>query len=65
MKKIKISLEDLLIVLTAMQEDGTTDIIFFQHEDTLALCDEADPESLIKFQTYDSQAEDKDGTPIH
>ncbi len=65
MKKIKISLADLLVVLNAMEEDGTTDIIFFQHEDVLALCDADDPDSLIKFQTYDNEKEDKDGNPIH
>lgn len=67
MKKIKINLEDLLVVLEAMRENGTTDIIFFEHGDSMlpAICDANEPDNIIAFQTFDPEVEDKDGNAIH
>jgi hypothetical protein len=49
MKKIKISIDDLLTVLDAMKENGTNEIIFFEHNNMPAICDSEDPDSIISF----------------
>jgi hypothetical protein len=49
-----------------MIENGTKEIIFFEHGAGLpAIADADDPDNIIAFQTYDEQAEDKDGNSIH
>ncbi len=51
MKKVKISIQDLLVVLDAMVENNTTDIIFFSYNDYPAIADADDPDSVITFQS--------------
>jgi len=65
MKKVKISLQDLLVVLQAMDENGTEDIIFFEKNGVPALCDAEEPDNIITFQTFDPEQETKDGDQIH
>lgn len=65
MKKIKVSLEDILIVLEAMQNNGTVDVIFFEHGGLPALCDADEQDNIITFQTFDPEEETKDGDAIH
>lgn len=65
MKKIKIDIRDLLVVLEAMIENGTSEIIFFEHGELPAIADADDPDNIIAFQTYDEEQETKDGDQIH
>lgn len=65
MRKVKISLQDLLAVLQAMDENGTTDIIVFDHNGIPAICDADEQDNIITFQTYDDSVETKDGDSIH
>lgn len=65
MKKVKINLEDLLVVLEAMKENGTSEIIFFEHGALPAICDADEQDNVITFQTFDPEAETKDGDAIH
>ena len=65
MKKIKIDIRDLMIVLEAMLEQGTINIIFFEHNNMPAIADADDPDNIISFQTYDEESETKDGDSIH
>lgn len=65
MKKIKIDILDLMVVLEAMIEQGTTNIIFFEHNDMPAIADAETPENSITFQTFDPTEETKDGDKIH
>lgn len=57
MKRVKIELMDLLVVLEAMNENGTKDIIFLEHAGLPAIADADEPENLITFQTFDSDEE--------
>jgi hypothetical protein len=59
MKRVKISLSDLLIVLQAMQDDGTEDVIVFEHNGMAALCDADETENIITFQAVD-ETDDSD-----
>lgn len=63
MKKIRLPLLDLLVVLEAMNEQGTTEIILFEHDDLPAIADAAEPENYITFQT--DEMENEDGDKIH
>ena len=65
MKKIQIDIRDLLIVLEAMIENGTNEILFFEHNRLPAIADAADPDNIITFQTYDNEEETKDGEKLH
>lgn len=65
MKRIKLDIDDLLIVLEAMRENGTKNIILFEHEDFPAIADYDEPDNIIAFQTYDDDVETKDGDNIH
>lgn len=65
MKKVKICLSDLLVVLDAMAENGTQDIIFLDHGGLPAIADADEPENLITFQTFDPTEETKEGDPVH
>lgn len=58
MKRVQIAIEDLMIVLEAMQGNGTTDIILFEYNDQPALADAAEPENIISFQVTDDQNDD-------
>lgn len=53
MKKVKIALEDLLIVLEAMEVNGTKDIIFFDYNGKPAIADADEPEQIITFALDD------------
>ncbi len=57
MKKVKISIHDLLSVLQTMEENGTTDIIFFTYNDYPAIADNDDPDSVITFQSVNDKGE--------
>lgn len=59
MKKVKIELEDLLIVLEAMSSNGTKEIIIFDYEGVPAICDADSQEDVITFATTGS-GEDSD-----
>jgi hypothetical protein len=65
LKKIKIDVQDLLVVLEAMLDSGTRNIIFFEHNNLPAIADAEDPDNIITFQTYDPSEETKDGDSIH
>lgn len=51
MKRVKISIEDLLTVLDAMAHEGTTEILFFEHGGYPAIADANDPTNAISFQS--------------
>lgn len=57
MKKVKLSLEDLLSVLEAMAMADVKDIIFLEYDGHPAICDADDPENLITFQAINEEAE--------
>lgn len=67
MKKIKISLDDLLVVLEAMKDSGgTKEILFFEYQGYPAICDANDPESVITFAAVNELGEvDEDLENIH
>lgn len=65
MRKVKINLDDILIVLDAMKENGTEDVIFFEHGGLPAIADADEPDNIVTFQTFDPDLENKDGDPIH
>jgi hypothetical protein len=62
MKKIRLDIRDLLVVLEAMMESGTTEIIIFDHEGAPAIVDADEPDNIIGFQIDE---ENEDGDPIH
>lgn len=66
-KKVKISLDDLLVVLEAMKEtNDTKDIIFFEFNGLPAICDAADQDNVITFQTVSEEGVvDEDDEIIH
>jgi hypothetical protein len=67
MKKVKISLDDLLVVLEAMKDSaGTKDIMFFEFNGMPAICDAEDPDNIITFQAVSETGEvDTDEETIH
>lgn len=65
MKKIKVNLEDILVVLEAMRENGTEDVVFFESDGMPAIADADEPENVIRFQTFDPEAENEKGEAIH
>lgn len=65
MKKVKVNLEDVLVVLMAMQDNGTQDVVFFEHGGHPAMADADDPDSIITFQTFDEEMENPDGDAVH
>lgn len=66
MKKICISIDDLLVVLDAMKDNGTTDIIFFEFNSLPAICDKNEPDNIITFQSVNETGEvDEDNEVVH
>lgn len=65
MKSVKISLQDILEVLLAMEANGTQDLLIFDHEGIPALADADEPENRIQFQTFDDTEEANDSDSIH
>lgn len=65
MRKVKIDLQDILVVLQAMEENGTQEVVFFEKDGLPAICDADEPDNIIMFQTFDSDSETKDGDAIH
>lgn len=65
MKSVKIDLQDLLVVLQAMQENGTTEIVVFDYSGTPAIADSDERDNIITFETFDDDVETKDGDSIH
>lgn len=52
MKKLKISVEQLMALLTEMQETGGTETIYiFEHNGMPAICDADDEDNYIIFST--------------
>lgn len=66
MKKVKIDISDLMIVLEAMMETGTTEIVFFEHGDSPAIADANDLDNIITFSSVSAEGvvNDEDET-IH
>jgi hypothetical protein len=60
MKKIKIDLDDLLIVLEAMQDQGTKEVLIFEYQDQPAIADADDRENIISFQAVTSEDDPED-----
>lgn len=67
MKKIKISIDDLLVVLEAMKEtNNTTEVIIFEYEGYPAITDANDTENVITFRSVNEKGEvDTDEETIH
>lgn len=65
MRKVKIDLQDILVVLQAMEENGTKQVIFFEKDGLPSICDAEEPDNIIMFQTFDDTQETKDGDAIH
>lgn len=58
MKKVKISLDDLLVVLEAMRDSaGTQDVIFFEYKGMPALCDADDQDNIVTFAAVDENGD--------
>lgn len=62
MKKIKVAIDDLLVVLEAMKENGTTDIMIFEYNGSPAICDSSEPDNIISFQTVSENGDVEDET---
>lgn len=54
----------MVIVLEAMIEQGTTDIILFEYKGHPAIADAEHPDDIITFQTY-NEDEPKDTDNVH
>jgi hypothetical protein len=54
-KNIKIAIEDLLVVLQSMREEGTTEIVFCEKNGYPALYDFDNADSYIMFQGVDGE----------
>jgi hypothetical protein len=65
MKRIKVNLDDILMVLDAMKENGTQEVVFFESEGMPAIADADEPENIIRFQPFDSEVENIDGDAVH
>lgn len=59
MKKIKINVEDLISVLEVLQQNGTKDVVFFEHNDLPAMTDADEPENIIMFQAVAGMDEEE------
>lgn len=58
MKKVKIPLDDLLTVLSAMKDsEGTTDIIFFEYNGYPAIADFDEPDNVVTFASVNEEGE--------
>lgn len=63
MRKIKVSLDDLLVVLESMRDTaGTTEIIFFEYNGKPAICDADDRDNVISFATESDNEENEEIT---
>lgn len=64
---MKISLDDLLVVLQAMKDtNDTRDIMFFEFNGMPAICDADDPDNIITFQSVSEDGEvNEDDEVIH
>lgn len=60
MRKIKINIDDLIQVLEILRDNGTKNVMFFEHNDLPAMADADDPESIIMFQGVGTVAEDEE-----
>lgn len=67
MKKVKINIEDLLVVLQNMiDSEGTTEIIFFEHNNMPAIADANEPENVIVFSSVNENGEvNEDDETVH
>ncbi len=57
MKRVKISIQDLMVVLEQMVENGTTDIVFFEYNGYPAISDADDMDRVITFQSVNEKGE--------
>lgn len=55
MKKIKIPLVELLDVLDMMHENGTQDVIIFEHQGYPTIVDSEDMENFVSFQSLENE----------
>lgn len=60
MKKIKVNVDDLITVLEALKENGTSSVILFEYEGTPAMADADEPENIILFQSSEQDEADED-----
>lgn len=60
MKKIKLDIQDLLVVLESMIDGGTTEIVFFEHNSFPAIADAENPDNIIAFAPVEDEEEEKD-----
>lgn len=58
LRKLKINLEQLIVYLTEMKENGAVDIYIYEHNGLPALCDVEEEDNYIIFSTG---TEDDDG----
>ncbi len=58
MKKIKVNVDDLIVVLEALKDGGTSSVILFEFEGTPAMADADEPENIILFQASEDQGMD-------
>lgn len=65
MKKISIPLEDLLIMLEALQDNGCNDIVIFEHEGMPAIADINNPDDLITFRVSEEDEETSETEKVH
>jgi hypothetical protein len=60
MKHVSIPIDDLITVLEAMRESGsTTHVVFTEYEGWPALCDRDEPENIIMFKGEEEEGSDE------
>lgn len=62
MKSVTISIEDLMVVLEALKENGSTEIMLFEYNGAPAMSDASEPDNIISFQTESANGEVEDET---
>ena len=66
MKKIKISLDDLLAALEVCKEAGWRNVMIFELNNYPAVADADDPDQVITFQSVNENGEvDEDDETVH
>lgn len=61
MKKVKISIDDLIAVLEAMRDTGgTSEVIIFDYEGMPAFADAADTENIVTFASDSPDGDELD-----
>ena len=65
MKKVKVDIQDILMVLEAMAENGTKDVIFGEHNGLPSICDADEQDNIVTFQTFDSDEQADESEQVH